>query len=237
MLEMVNLDDLRRVSTRQAVNVAGFILIFGCLFAMASIVVIGVMGKFDALWIAALVFAGFGFAAFAAGLAIFGLNIWHSREIVQRGITLLDREIARRLPAPEPTPTPAPAHTLPANEKGADGDTQAESRGGERERQIQGFDAATIAWVCDYLANGNRWTEAAMEKMPVPHMFPPARFGKAEGGSPYQRLFDSEHGIFVRAGIIVERGGEGNSPGKLAIKSPLNMLERIKALQEDSPNA
>ena len=127
------------------------------------------------------------------------------------------------LPAP-----PAPS-TLPLETEQVE--AQEESRGGDG-RPLHGFDAATLAWLCDCLANGMPWTEATLEKMRVPHMFPPARFGKAEGDTPYNRLFHSERGLFIRAGIIIERGGEGNKPGKLAIRSPLTMMQLLKELPE-----
>ena len=97
---------------------------------------------------------------------------------------------------------------------------------------IHGFDPATIMWVCDCIANGMPWTEAHLEKMTVPHMQPPAPFGKSELGEPYYRLFHSVNGIFCRAGIITGRGGPGNLTGKLAITSPLTMLDLIKELPE-----
>jgi hypothetical protein len=136
-----------------------------------------------------------------------------------------------KLPAPLPAP---PANSAPALPPALETGTEA-SRGGEGARKIHGFDAATIMWVCDCLANGMPWTEAHLETMTVPHMQPPTPFGKSQVGKPYYRLFHHEHGIFCRAEIITGRGGPGNPTGKLMVKSPLGMLERIKNLPEDTP--
>lgn len=237
MFDMLNLDDLRQVGTKQAVNVAGYTLIFGLLFTIASIVGIAVIGKFDALWIAALVFAAFGLLAFAGGLAIFMLNIGQSRDIVTRAVKMLDREIEQKYPAPPSAPSAPTGSALPPAPLDETAET---SRAGELElngtpRLIHGFPAATLMWLCDYLAKGNEWTESQLKNMPVPHLFPTVDFGKSDRkkNTPYTRLFDSERGIFVRAGIIVERGGEGNDKGRLAIKSPLTMMQALKDLDTE----
>jgi hypothetical protein len=38
--------------------------------------------------------------------------------------------------------------------------------------------------------------------------------------------------MFCRAGILIERGGPGNPPGKLTTTNAVEMMEKIKALQE-----
>jgi hypothetical protein len=138
------------------------------------------------------------------------------------------------LPAPKPAPTSTPAPALPAAPETKSADTQGASRGGHS-RLIHGFEPATIMWLCDCIANGMPWTETQLEKQTVPHMQPPTPFGKSQVGKPYYRLFHHEHGIFCRAEIITGRGGPGNPTGKLMVKSPLGMLERIKNLPEDTP--
>jgi hypothetical protein len=135
------------------------------------------------------------------------------------------------LPAPQPAPKSTPAPTLPAAPETKSADVQEVSRGGQG-RRIHGFEPATIMWLCDCIANGMPWTETHLEKMTVPHMQPPTPFGKADGDTPYNRLFNSEWGIFIRAGIITGRGGPGNPTGKLAIRSSLTMLELLKSLPE-----
>jgi hypothetical protein len=169
---------------------------------------------------------------FLGAAAATGVMFWawkRRNEIVSK---FVNHHLPEKQPAPPTLIDVPPAPALPpALETGTEA-----SRGGEGARKIHGFDPATIMWLCDYLAAGNLWTEGALEKMPVPHMQPPTPFGKSEVGKPYYRLFDAKvpAGLFVRAGIIIERGGPGNPPGKLAIKSPLGMLERIKNLPEDA---
>lgn len=231
MYDLINLDDLRQVGTKQGVSAAVYILTFGCLFT-AAVFFFGAIGGFNPVWIAAFVFGACGLAAFAVGLAFILLNAGQIRGIVTRAMTMLDRETEHRFPTPtlpaDSTPTPA----LPEGNANGKTEMQELSRGGERDRLIQGFAPATIMWMCDYLANGNRWSEAALEKMPVPHQQPPARFGKAEGDTIYQRMFHPDTGVFCRAGIIVERGGASNAMGKLAVRSPLEMLRLLKELPD-----
>jgi hypothetical protein len=222
--DLINLDDLRQVGTKQAGSVAGFVLIFGCLFT-AAVLFFGLIGSFDAVWIAALVFAAFGLIAFSVGLAIFILNIAHIRGIITRAMTLLDRETAHRFPAPA-----APA--LPegkANEKATDANGVGEVFTG---RKLHGYPVITVEYMCNYLAKKNEWTERRLEKMPVPYVYPLTYFGKAEQGNPYYDFFNHERGMFCRAGILIERGGPGNPPGKLTTTNAVEMMERIKALQE-----
>jgi hypothetical protein len=132
-----------------------------------------------------------------------------------------------------PALRPAPPATAPATAPEIKIVDVQSSRGGESARKIHGFELATLAWVCDSLAQGALWTEAALEKYTVPHMQPPTLFGKARGDTPYNRLFNSETGLFIRAGIIV--GRTERFSGKLAITTPLEMLHRIKELPELEP--
>jgi hypothetical protein len=165
--------------------------------------------------------AFFGIVAFGAAAAT-GVLFWAYR----RRNELIAAFKARYLPAPLPAPAAIPAPALPP----ALETTQTDSRGGEKARKIHGFEPATIMWLCDCLANEMPWTETYLEKVTVPHMQPPTPFGKAQGDTPYNRLFNSETGLFIRAGIIT--GRTERFSGKLAITTPLEMLQRIKALQE-----
>jgi hypothetical protein len=163
-----------------------------------------------------LLAVGFGSAAVTAAM----LWAWRRRN------DIIATFMRYKLPAPLPAPAAIPAPVLPPALETA----QEVSRGGERDRKIHGFEPATIMWLCDCLANEMPWTETYLEKVTVPHMQPPTPFGKAQGDTPYNRLFNSETGLFIRAGIIT--GRTERFSGKLAITTPLEMLSRIKALQE-----
>jgi hypothetical protein len=226
--ELINLDDLRKVGTKQAGSAAVFILIFGCLFT-AAVFFFGFVGAFNPVWIAALVFGAFGLLAFAVGLYIFLSNFGQMRGVVTRALTLLDRETAHRFPSAPSTPA------LPEGTESVKSET-ADSRGGYADRKLFGIPSITLEWVCNYLGNKNSWAEARMETMPVPYVYPPTRFGKAEGNTLYNQLFHPERGVVCRAGIIGDRGGDGNSKGKLLIDNPVEMMERLKKLEQEDAN-
>jgi hypothetical protein len=226
---MINLDDLREVGTKQAGSAAVYILIFGCLFT-AAVFVFGAIGNFNPVWLAAFVFAACGLAAFAVGLALFLLNAWQIKGIVSRAIRMLDREIDHRFPTALPAPAAPALPAAPENAKATDASGVGEGFTG---RKLHGYPIITVEYVCNYLANENEWTERRMKKMPVPYVYPPALFGKAERGNPYYDFFHHEQGMFCRAGILIERGGPGNPPGKLTTTNAVEMMERIKALPED----
>jgi hypothetical protein len=192
--------------------------------SIASLVIIGSFTFAVIPNLLAVVFLlAVGMGASAATGAMFWA--WRRRNQIIKAFTDL------YLPAPKPAPTSTPAPALPAAPETKSADTQDVSRGGQA-RRIHGFEPATIMWLCDCIANGMPWTEGHLEKMTVPHMQPPTPFGKADGDTPYNRLFNSEWGIFIRAGIITGRGGPGNPTGKLAIRSSLTMLELLKSLPE-----
>jgi hypothetical protein len=192
--------------------------------SVASLVIIGAFTlSVAASLISAVVMLIVGFGA----AAVTGVMFWAWR----RRNKIIALFMGYKIPAPHPAPTSTPAPALPAAQEPKSADTQAVSRGGQA-RKIHGFEPATIMWLCDCIANGMPWTEGHLEKMTVPHMQPPTPFGKADGDTPYNRLFNSERGIFIRAGIITGRGGPGNPTGKLAIKSSLTMLELLKSLPE-----
>lgn len=198
--------------------------------SIAALVIVGagtVALMPDLLLGVVLLLAGLGSAAATGAL------FWAWRR--RNGIIAVFMRYA--LPAPPSAPSAPTGSALPPAPLDETAET---SRAGELElngtpRLIHGFPAATLMWLCDYLAKGNEWTESQLKNMPVPHLFPTVDFGKSDRkkNTPYTRLFDSERGIFVRAGIIVERGGEGNDKGRLAIKSPLNMMQALKDLDTE----
>jgi hypothetical protein len=96
---------------------------------------------------------------------------------------------------------------------------------------VHGFIESDLFYVCELIGGGYKFTEEYMEKVLLPSSRLP--MGKAEEGTPYKKLFDSERGLFVRAGII-----EGRKPkysGKLVVTDPAEMMLLIKALPEDTP--
>jgi hypothetical protein len=171
--------------------------------------------------------AFFGIVAFGAAAAT-GVLFWAYR----RRNELIAAFKARYLPAPLPAPAAISAPALPPALENAKV-TDANGVGGYAERPILGYPAILIEYMCNYLANKNDWTERRMAKMQVPYMYPLTYFGKAEKGTPYYDFFNHEQGMFCRSGILIERGGPGNPPGKLTTTNAVEMMERIKSLPDN----
>jgi hypothetical protein len=87
---------------------------------------------------------------------------------------------------------------------------------------IDGFDPRDLDWFAKYLSNGGKWTEAALEHLPLPYSG--ARLGKAEPSTPYSRLV----GRCVDRGIIGDRGGPGNKPGILLVKDEKEIARLLR---------
>jgi hypothetical protein len=169
-----------------------------------------------------LLAVGFGSAAVTAAM----LWAWRRRN------DIIATFMRYKLPAPLPAPAAIPAPALPET-KEAETPIAKEPVGEVfTSRPLHGLPVLTVEYMCNFLGNKNSWAEGRLEKMPVPYLYPPARFGKAEGNSVYNQLFHPARGMFCRAGIIGERGGGGNDTGKLLIDNPAEMMEKIKALQE-----
>jgi hypothetical protein len=183
---------------------------------IVSIAFLVIIGSLVAATVPNLLAWVFLLAVVLGSAAVTGAMFWAWRR--RNSIITLFTDYCFPAPAAPPATATAPAHV----------NTPQLSRGGEDARKIHGFSPATIMWVCDSLAQGASWTETALEKYTVPHMQPPTLFGKARGDTPYNRLFNSETGLFIRAGII--EGRTERFSGKLVIKMPLEMLQRIKEL-------
>lgn len=229
MYDILNLDNLRAVGTRQAVNVGGYVLMFGCLFT-AAVLFLGAFTGFDSIAVAALVFFSFGLAACAAGGYILFKTVGQTARVVERGLALLDAETKFRFAAPPALALPASTSTLPPS---AETDSFVWNRGGEGEvvpkNLIAGFDPRFMNWMVDYITGkGNRWSEAVLENMPLP--YEGGVFGKAEGNTPYQRLFEPSSGVLTKTGIIIGRGGAGNPTGKLGITDRVEIIRLLKGL-------
>lgn len=126
---------------------------------------------------------------------------------------------------PEPTPTlPTPTledETFRYMHNGVGEDVP--------KKLLHGFDPRGLLWLCEYLERGGKWTEDKLEKVALPYHSEP--LGKADGDTPYQRLFSPEQGnegLLIRAAIIVERGPK--KAGRLAVLEAVEMMQRIRAL-------
>lgn len=121
------------------------------------------------------------------------------------------------LPAATPPALPAENETFDYNHH---------SRGGQKvpRNLLHGFDPRDLEFLFRWLGNGGKFTEAALEAMPLPFML--EKMGKASDGTPYTRFIT----LCVEAGIIV--GREGKRSGILAVTDPLEMMQRIRQLKQ-----
>ncbi len=197
-------------------------------FAVALIVgtwFVGFLLQWDLRWAMVLwcVSAGLGVGML---LAIGILRTWGSIDRAENG-RIMTQPVEMKEIETAPTALTLPYPTLPVQD-----DTfrlSVNGRGGEDvpKQTVHGFDPRDFEYVCKYLANGNKFTEAAMEHLPLP--FSHELMGKAQGQTPYNRLMT----VCVRAGVIQGRGGPGNPPGKLAITEYGAILNALKALPEE----
>lgn len=131
-----------------------------------------------------------------------------------------EAERAAKYPLPQ---LPTPALTLPTPQEievipVASGDRVVEMP----KELLFGFDPRDLEYLCRYLANGGRFTEAAMEKLLLPYAL--VVMGKASEGTLYTRFME----LCVECGIIV--GRVGKQAGTLAVLEAGEMLKRIKEL-------
>lgn len=226
MYNALNLEGIRENSRSIAVNTGGYIFMFGCLFT-AAVLFLGAFGllPIDPLLLAGFVFFVFGLAAFAAGLYYLLDGAGQTKRVVNKGINALDRELEFRFPTPDLPELPAPTlPALPAEDEPIRYSHY--SRGVEEipRKLLHGFDPRDLEWLTKYLANGGKFTEAAMEFMPLPHSG--EKLGKAAENTPYTRFMD----VCTRSGIIT--GREGKKSGQLAIFTAPEMMTAIRNLPE-----
>lgn len=175
-----------------------------------------------------LVFAGCG-GGMVFSIAMIIPRTWshirwerETREIAQD--RQYEIEILRFTP---PTPALPPAPALPQPDIHA---TLVSGREVDIPREtIHGMEPVDVEWLATYLANGNKFTEAALEKMPLISN-PKERWGKAEGATPYNRMFNAESGILIQAGVIAGRGGAGNPSGKLVETDAREIVRKVRSL-------
>lgn len=172
-------------------------------------------------------------AVFGTGLVLASFLVFASME---RGDGQVERVINWYAPV-EPTnyvdadvtpPTrELPAHTLPAL-PADDGVIQYNhfSRGGEQipRKLFHGFDMRDLEWLARYLANGNKFTEAAMEKLILPYSLDV--LGKADAGTLYTKFME----LCTLSGVIV--GREAKKSGTLAVTEFAEILQKIKSVPE-----
>lgn len=210
-------EELRQSETRQSLT---FALVFG-VFTICLTLAAALFGWLLAVpftgYLSALVFIGGGIYVFVilrAGWMRGGGVVNRVVEVAERW---LDAEIelkssARALPPAPTLPLPPENRVIPHTILG---------RGGELALDlIDGFDPRDLDWFAKYLANGNKWTEAALEHMPLPHSG--ILIGKDREGAPYRKLMTK----CVNKSIIGGRGGPGNPSGKLAVTDE-KMIARL----------
>lgn len=225
MYNALNLEGIRENSRSIAINTGGYIFIFGCVFT-AVVLFLGAFGvlPLDPLILAGFVFFAFGLAAFAAGLYYLLDGAGQTKRVVNKGISALDRELEFRFPTPGLPEDVTPALPAPPAEL----ETFHYTHGGVGEdvpkKLVHSFDARDLEWLAKYLANGGKFTEAAMEFMPLPYSG--EKMGKAAEGTPYTRFMD----VCTRSGIIT--GREGKRSGVLSILTAPEMMSAIRALPE-----
>lgn len=93
-----------------------------------------------------------------------------------------------------------------------------------------GFEPDDLLYLCQYLADGNKWTESVMERLRLP--VSRELIGKAQGDTYYQRSFGVPDGVFLRAGVITGRGGKGNPSGTLALADYTDIVKAVKNVAE-----
>lgn len=144
-----------------------------------------------------------------------------------RGWILAGRILGQILSEPSKEPvkpvapsTPTVLPTLPAAETPIQYNHF--SRGGQSipRTLIHGFDPRDLEWLARYLANGGRFTEAAMEKLTLPYSL--ELMGKAQEGTHYFRLMQ----LCAERGIIV--GRDAKKSGVLAVTEYQEILRKLK---------
>jgi hypothetical protein len=221
------IDKVRLVGTKHTLTYVAIYLGLGVFFALGA----AVFGSWMAFPFASDAAA---FLFFACGLKAAALLLENEKEtrdkigtLITAGVALIYAEIEARKSAPAAPALPA---ALETEKTGTDTSGVGEVYTG---RKLHGYPVITVEYMCNYLAKKNEWTERRLEKMPVPYVYPLAYFGKAEQGNPYYDFFNHERGMFCRAGILIERGGPGNPPGKLTTTNAVEMMERLKKLEKE----
>ncbi len=207
-------------------------LVLTVVFTLFSILILSVMAWLEAWdwvivnWVVvALLFIG-GASSFA--IIFYGIRMAWSEyhNVIEQWLEWVQMEIENHRKVPEivaaPTlpalaaPAPLPAsRVIPVTAGGSRAEVALEL--------VNGFDPRALRWLAEYLANGNKFTEAAMEKLPLPYSLSGEVLGKAEGATPYYRLMT----LCVERGIIVGRAAEKRQSGELALKDAREIYRRL----------
>lgn len=231
LIPTIEADEISATLLKRAFAFSGSIFLIGML-VLLSFLITGWVAAFPeivltvvAVAMIALVGVVMGGAIFYAWLRGVGhvnrvVTVWANRE-----------EAETKLIQPAPPALPDEKAALPAAEREIP-----TTVGGRAVEPIPldplfGFDPRDLRYLCRYLANGNKFTEAVMENMPLPFT-PEQKLGKAQGNTPYNRFMR----LCVKTEVIVERGGPGNAPGRLVVTDPDEIYRRIKALPEQAPD-
>ncbi len=218
-------DALQQIQTKHVKSFSWMAIGFGLVLVFAWLIVGSAMGA--SWWMlevgVAILILLFGFAVgsllvtgavrgFMLGGRFWGqlkAHMEHARKLESEKIA------AARLPPAPALPPAAENRLIPHSING---------RAGELAVNLidDWLDPRDAEWFAEYLAKGNKWTEAMLEKMPLHHTG--GTFGRDKEGTPYRKLMDK----CVAQGIIIERGGDGNFTGKLAIKEEKEIARRLK---------
>lgn len=215
-LDQLHVEGLREVGTRHAVTFALFVFAGGIVLSLAVALIGAVLAVPATPGVSAALLFAFILLAMAFGISEFVKTGGRVGRVVDTGIDLLNAEIDAKYPAPPALPAAYPA---PLPEK-----TDIVVTAGSREvvlpALVNGFDPRNLDWFAVYLANGNPWTEKKLEMMPLPHGG--EKIGKEGENTVYHNLM----ALCTARGIIVGRGGPGNSTGKLAV-TDVNEIKRL----------
>lgn len=203
-------------------------------FAVAMAFVVGGALIFGGVW-SAVVLPDWTwlvtFAIFAMGGAVIMLLLLlgfrrgrrHVADVVDLWRDWVNAEIKAKEPAPPTLPATLPQEnrTIPV-------------MSGDRVVDVplnllHGFDPRDMEFLCRLLAKEFKFTEESMENLELPYSR--KAMGKAQAGTLYTKFMD----VCGATGII-----EGRKPkysGKLMVKDADEMLRRIKALPEITPDA
>lgn len=217
---MLNVDELRAASTRHALTFGGVVIGMGFLFALAFALVGAFLEIPFSGYVAGAIFFAFGMVCVVIVIQQYNEITRHIHNVVAVALDMLEAETEHkyRLP-PLPTYLPTEPETFKLTASGG--------AGGEAVQEVvkelvNGFDPRDLDWFAKYLASGNRYSEAALEKMPLP--YEGVLLGGLTEGTPLTRLLN----LCEEKKILSPRDGKSRKTGKLLIVEEKEIARRLK---------
>lgn len=211
---------LRQSEARQSITFAAAFGVFTLVLTVAAAFFGWLLALPFAGYLSALVFIGGGMYVFVILRAGWKRGSGVVTRVVDVAENWFDAEIKLKMsalilpPAPE-LPLPPENRMIAVSASGRAGQIPLDL--------VDGWlDPRDADWFAEFLANGNKWTESFLEKMPLPYSG--ALFGKDRDNSPYRKLMTK----CIRFEIIGNRGGPGNYTGDLLLKDPKEIARRLK---------